>query len=244
MNFDPLELNYSKVRTYNECPFLFKTVYVDGKKQPLTPRSSLGLSLHKALEAYHAGGTALEDLLSAYDDKWIGAGYSTGQEQMEHYRLGKEMLERFWQEEADGKSLVIAAEKDFEFPWKKWKIKGTIDRIDRTPGGEIEVIDYKTGPEIKTEEQLSQSLQLGIYGAGARRGLGLEVSLLSIWFVAHGKKISVPYDRKKDEEFLSVFEAAGEEIIKGNFAPNHSRCPACLLSASCPQARPAASNNL
>ena len=68
MMFDPLELNYSKIQAYLNCPFLYRFIYVERKFAPQTPFSSLGLSVHRALARYHAGGRDLSDLLMYYED--------------------------------------------------------------------------------------------------------------------------------------------------------------------------------
>jgi hypothetical protein len=83
---------------------------------------------------------------------------------------------------------------DFEgaSPALEWKlpsgrtirIRGRIDRIDSTPGGLIEVIDYKSGKiafkwgEIAgiDRERAIVTLQLALYAEAASRTLGLEVS--------------------------------------------------------------------
>ncbi|MDD2772848.1 MAG: PD-(D/E)XK nuclease family protein [Elusimicrobiales bacterium] len=237
MIFDPYELNYSKINTYLNCPLLYKHIYVDRKRVPLTPLASRGISLHKALAAYHAAGTLLDDLLACYDENWLGAGYGSSQEQMEHYLAGKRLLENFWLLERDRKSLIYGVEKEFEFPHKKWKMKGTIDRIDRHPSGEYEIIDYKTGPELRGEAELSASLQLGIYCAGVRHAFGIEPARITWWFLAHSKRVSLACDPSGEERVLEQFSAAGEKIVSGDFAPRHEFCGECGLAEHCPGKR-------
>ncbi|HOX23515.1 MAG TPA: PD-(D/E)XK nuclease family protein, partial [Elusimicrobiales bacterium] len=142
MLFDPHELNYSKIRTYRECPRLYRLIYIEQKRQPLTPLSSLGISLHRALDSFHNGGRDLQDLFDAYDASWLGAGYADAQEQMTHYKRGRQLLESYWLTETERKSTVKWTEKTFEFPAEEFRIKGTIDRVDRNPDGSWEIIDY------------------------------------------------------------------------------------------------------
>jgi RecB family exonuclease len=237
MIFDPYELNYSKVNTYLNCPRLYKHVYVERKRVPLTALASRGISLHKALACYHASGTMLDDLLSCYDENWLGAGYRDAQEQMEHYNAGRRLLEDYWRMERDSKTLVYGVEKDFEFPYKKWKIKGTIDRIDRHPSGEYEVIDYKTGPELRTEADLSASLQLGVYGAGVRQAMCIEPARITWLFLAHSKRVSLPYDSAGEANLLEQFAAVGEKIVTGEFSPDCAFCGVCGMAAHCREFR-------
>ncbi|MCX5783975.1 MAG: PD-(D/E)XK nuclease family protein, partial [Elusimicrobia bacterium] len=151
MIFDPRELNYSKIKTYSNCPFLFKHIYVEQKRPPISPQASLGLSVHKALEEFHSRGGNFDDLLQSYDGNWLNAGYTSVQEQVEYYSKGRQMLDNYWSAEESRKSKVVFVEKDFEFTHGQWRIKGTIDRIDRHPDNVWEIIDYKTGADFKTE---------------------------------------------------------------------------------------------
>ena len=89
MYSDVHELNYSKIKSYQECPLLYKYKYIDGRKEGLVPASSLGVSIHRALEQYHRHSNDPSELLSYYDDCWLGAGYSSAAEQMEYYLKGE-----------------------------------------------------------------------------------------------------------------------------------------------------------
>lgn len=89
MYSDVYELNFSKIKTYQECPVLYKLKYIEGKREGLVPASSLGVSIHRALEAYHKESNDPSELLSYYDDCWLGAGYASAGEQMEWYLKGK-----------------------------------------------------------------------------------------------------------------------------------------------------------
>ena len=89
MYSDVHELNFSKIKTYLECPLLYKYKYMDGRKEGLVAASSLGVSIHRALEEYHRNSNDPSELLSYYDDCWLGAGYTSAAQQMEYYLKGK-----------------------------------------------------------------------------------------------------------------------------------------------------------
>ena len=83
MYSDVYELNYSKIKTYMECPLLYKYKYMENKREGLVPASSLGVSIHRALEEYHRNSNDPSELLAYYDDCWLGAGCSSAGEQTE-----------------------------------------------------------------------------------------------------------------------------------------------------------------
>ena len=231
-----MEISYSQIRAFMDCPWLYKIVYVDRKRPPLHPKSSLGVSIHRALEAFHrTGGGDLEKLLGLYDEHWAHAGYSSAQEQMEWHRKGQRIIERCHAEEQQRRSEILAVEKDFLFPLEPHAVRGTIDRIDRRPDGEIEVIDYKTHLDIEGEEEAAQNLQLGIYGLGARESLGYEASWLTLYYVAAGRTVTVRYDPSREEEIAGLIARVADIIVSSKgLKPETSACPACDFRNSCP----------
>ena len=125
------ELNYSKVKTYRDCPYLFKLKYVEGKREGLSPATSLGVSIHRTLEEYHANSNDPSELLKYYNRCWLGAGYSGAGEQMEYYLKGRNMLEVYEQNEYSRNTTVVATEREFMFDYEGWTFRGKIDRIDK-----------------------------------------------------------------------------------------------------------------
>jgi RecB family exonuclease len=231
-----MEISYSQINSYMRCPWLFKIVYVDRKRPPLHPSSSLGISIHRALEAFHQGGGGdLAKLLDCHDANWSHAGFSTPQEQMEWHRKGQRILELYFSQEQERRSEIVAVEKDFLFPLDPHVVRGTIDRIDRLPDGEIEVIDYKSHLDMVGEEEAAQNLQLGIYGLGVKESLGLTATYLTLYYVAAGKKVTVEYDPSRDEEICELIVRVADLIVyaKG-FKPDTAYCPSCDFKTTCP----------
>ncbi|HVE14100.1 MAG TPA: PD-(D/E)XK nuclease family protein [Elusimicrobiota bacterium] len=231
-----VELSYSMVRTYMDCPWLFKIVYQDRKRPPYHPRSALGVSIHRALEAFHREGAPdLERLLELYDEGWVHAGFSDAQEQLEWHRKGARVLEGYWRREEDRRSQILGVEKEFLFPLGPHRVRGSIDRVDRRPDGTIEVIDYKTHLDIASEESVAQDLQLRIYGLGVKESLGLDPAWLSLDYVAVGKRVTVPYDAAREDEVKELLARVGDLIAWGKgLRPDTTHCAACDFRASCP----------
>lgn len=233
---DVHELNYSKIKSYLECPLLYKYKYVEGKREGLVPASSLGVSIHRALEAYHAQSNDPSELLSYYDACWLGAGYRTAGEQMEWYLKGKKMMEDYEQAEYARKSTVDSTEREFIFEVGKWTLRGKIDRTDKLPDGTWEIIDYKTGTDVDLTLPVADSLQLGIYAIGARRAWNMKQGRASYYFTAFNTKQSAPFDAFDEDKILNLFIETGEKIEAGLFDPNHAQCANCLFNNRCEQA--------
>lgn len=234
MIFDPLELNYSKIRAYLDCPFLYRFIYVERRFAPQSPYSSLGLSVHRALASFHANPGDLGDLMAYYEDNWLHQGYSTPQESMEFYNRGAEVLGRWWRDFQERPAQVICSEKNFVFPFEKWKIKGTIDRVDRLPGGKVELLDYKMGFEDRNEWDPAGSLQLGIYALGLERGLWMSVGAVGYFVLSSMRKVSVPYDPASQERTLALVRETAEKMLALDLS-RKGNCARCSVRRLCPE---------
>ncbi|MDR0734828.1 MAG: PD-(D/E)XK nuclease family protein [Elusimicrobiota bacterium] len=231
---NPRELNYSKVKTYRECPYLYKLKYTEGRKEGLTPATSLGVSIHRTLEDYHSHRGDPSEIMRYYNANFLCAGFRSAAEQMEYYLKGRRMLEVYEQREYGRKSTVDATEREFMFDYEGWVIRGKIDRIDKLEDGGWEVIDYKTDAQLEESYDITSSLQLGIYSIGARRAWNLKKGKATVYFVALDRKISADFDSFNEKEILDIFTAAGEAIKAKKFDPDTKHCPRCLMNNRCP----------
>ncbi len=234
MYSDVRELNFSKIKTYKECPLLYKYKYIEDKREGLTPASSLGVSIHRALDAYHASSNDPSELLAYYDDCWLGAGYSSAGEQMEWYLKGQKMMEDYVQAEYERKTTVDSTEREFIFEQDGWTFRGKIDRIDKHPDGSWEVIDYKTGTDVDLSIPVTDSLQLGIYSVGARRAWNMQKGKVTYYFTAFNQTQSAPFEAFDEQKILNTFIEVGKQIEAGHFEPNPAHCEACAFRGTCP----------
>src|SRR5690606_14763760 len=62
---------------------------------------------------------------------------------------------------------------------------GLIDRIQRRPSGEVEIVDYKTHRHLKSRDEVMADLQLPIYVIAAREALGYSPTYATMAFVRH-----------------------------------------------------------
>ena len=87
-------------------------------------------------------------------------------------------------------------------------LRGRVDRVDRLPGGEYELIDYKTG-RPKTAAQLREDVQLALYAVGASEAWELDASRQAYLYVLDDAKVPLPTD-EVDRDWISetVFEVA------------------------------------
>ena len=191
------------------------------------------MSIHRALEAYHKESNDPSELLSYYDDCWLGAGYASAGEQMEWYLKGKKMLETYAQAEYERKTTVDSTEREFIFQEGQWTLRGKIDRIDKLPDGSWEVIDYKTGTDVDLSLPVTDSLQLGIYAIGAKRAWHMQKGKATFYFVAFNKQMSAPFEAFDEQKILDTFITVGKKIEVSDFEPNLEHCATCPFNTRC-----------
>jgi len=103
-----------------------------------------------------------EELLAAYDRAWSGEGYVSAEEESRYRALGREILLRYYDFLVQERPAPVAVEEHLEARWDGIPVHGYIDRIDRTPSGGLEIVDYKTSRDLSSDDA-RDSDQLSLY---------------------------------------------------------------------------------
>ena len=131
-------------------------------------------------------------------------------------------------------------EKAFTFKLGPHVLRGRVDRVDQLPGGEYELIDYKTG-RPKSAAQLADDVQLSLYAVGAREAWSLEASRQAYYYVLDDEKVAVPVlagEADRAEWIREVAYEVAEGILSQGFEPTPSfaACSVCDYRLVCPAA--------
>ncbi|MBI4054911.1 MAG: PD-(D/E)XK nuclease family protein [Elusimicrobia bacterium] len=229
-----MELSYSGLKAYRNCGWLYQLLYVEGRRAPWSLSSALGVSVHQALKEYHAGGPAdLDRLLGLLDRHWASPRDTSPREQWESYERGVRMLKNYWRMDRDRKTQVVFVERAFEFFLGRYRVRGTIDRVDRWPDGSYELIDYKTHRGRWSRERVAQDTQIVLYAMALRRAFGIHPQRLSLLFLARGLKETIRPDAGREQELETLLCRVGEAIEKKSFSPDLRFCPRCDFRSQC-----------
>ena len=88
----------------------------------------------------------------------------------------KPALESFAEWSKANPNRVVALEHEFTISIGGFTWKGKIDRVELTPGGDLAIIDYKTGGKNKAVTNVNESIQLNVYVMAAMAELQKEKS--------------------------------------------------------------------
>jgi DNA helicase-2/ATP-dependent DNA helicase PcrA len=249
----PERHSYSSLNTYEACPLKYAFGYVYRMPRPDKPVApfTFGTTAHEAFEAFTrarreavARGEApptRQDLEREFRARWVPADFGDQVTEATYGRRVQTLLGNFWEGEVASLGEAIAEEREFELVLEApgddepVRIRGSIDRIDRLPGGGIEVIDYKTG-SVSSQKDVDHSLQLSIYALACRDALGLGTpERVTLYFTESALRLSTT---RTDEQL----DAARADILarvavmrSGSFtATPGSPCRYCDYRAMCP----------
>lgn len=238
-------LSYSQISAYQTCPLFYRFQYID--KLPTRPRSyfSFGHTLHRCAQYFFTrkgqGPPTLEEFLEFYDRAWSSAGYFSKKREATDKQTGREILKRFWELNSSDFRMPLATEKWFTVDVGGVPFRGYIDRVDISPTGGLNILDYKSGKRDITTSEVEESLQLSMYQLGAQGTWLLPVEKLSLYHLRSNTNVEV---EARDESTLKEAEetvtSVSQAIENRAFDPRlNPSCP-CDFSEKCPLFNPAA----
>jgi DNA helicase-2/ATP-dependent DNA helicase PcrA len=234
-------LSASDIDTYRTCPLKYKFARVFRIPQEPTVHQRFGILLHQVLERFHAQDTrpgTLAELLGLLESGWRRAGFGDTEEERQLRGKAAAALERYHARFETEESEPVWFERPFTFKLGAHLLRGRVDRVDRLPGGEYELIDYKTG-RPKTSTQLADDVQLSLYAVGAREAWRLDSSRQAYYYLLDDQKVDVPADGDDRSEWVrEVATEVAEGIRSQGFEPTPSfaACSVCDYRLVCPAA--------
>jgi DNA helicase-2/ATP-dependent DNA helicase PcrA len=238
---DGVILSASDIDTYLTCPLKYKFARVFRIPQEPTIHQRFGILVHQVLERFHVREDAsgsLPELLGLLDAGWRRGGFGDSEEERQLRGKAAAALTRYHARFQSEEAEPVWFERPFAFKLGPHLLRGRVDRVDRLPGGEYELIDYKTG-RPKTPAQLASDVQLSLYAVGAREAWSLDASQQAYYYVLDDQKVAVPPgDGDRAEWIRELAMDVGEGILSQGFepTPSYAACSVCDYRLVCPAA--------
>ncbi len=249
----PGHFSYSSLSTHERCPLQYAFTYVYGIPSARKVGAlEFGSTAHAAFEAFTrerreraARGDpppTRDDLARFFDAEWTPTAFPDGVTEEGFRRRIDGLLDNFYRGELVSRSRVLHEELDFELVLAPGdgsapvRVGGQVDRIDRLPGGGIEVIDYKTGRE-SSQKSVDESLQLSIYALACRDALGLGTpERVTLYFTESATRRSTTRTDEQLDAARDDLLARVARIRSGDFAATPGDpCHWCDYRAICPE---------
>ncbi len=181
---------------------------------------------------------AADDLLALYDRTWSGEGYSSPEEEARYRALGRDLLLRYHEHLSRERPRPVSVEEHLEARWDGIPVHGYVDRIDRTPSGGLEVVDYKTSRELSGEDA-KDSDQLSLYQVLVESNYAEPVERLTLYHLRSLTPLRArPRAKSTLERLHDRLGTVSDGIRAGAFEPTPGRfCARCDFQSICPEFR-------
>lgn len=179
-----------------------------------------------------------EELLALYERSWSGDGYVTPEEESRYRTLGRTLLLGYHRRLDREPPRPVAVEAHLEARWEGIPIHGYLDRIDRTPAGGLEIVDYKTSRDLSRSDA-EESDQLSLYQVLVQSNYTEPVERLTLY---HLRSFTPFHSRPRGRDALDPLHARLGSVVDGiraeAFEPTPGRqCARCDFRTICPEFR-------
>ncbi|WP_084528898.1 RecB family exonuclease [Nocardia crassostreae] len=247
-----LALSPSRAIDFKQCPLKYRLRAIDKIPEPPSRMAVRGTMVHAVLEALFglpAGERDLEHAATLIEPAWArlleerpeiadlvsGADLETFLGEVREFvgvYFGLEDPTGF---EPESLEALIETESPDGVP-----LRGFVDRIDRTPSGEVRIVDYKTGRAPTPAYETRALFQLKFYALVLLRTLGAAPAQLRLMYLADAQILTYEPDADELLRFERIVTALWEAITTAvetkNFPPSRSwMCEYCQYKALCPE---------
>ncbi|MDF2424645.1 MAG: PD-(D/E)XK nuclease family protein, partial [Nitrosopumilus sp.] len=174
---DELSLSASSVKTYKECPLKFKFNKILSVPTKGKTYFDLGSAVHKVAELVTKkqieGIEPTEKLaFDILEKEWRSDTYETKTKEKQDYELAKQMVITFLEWAKSNPNKPTEVEKMFKIKIGDMPFIGFIDRVEVTPEGDYEVVDFKTGYNYENKKSIREDYQMNVYALGVEKVYG------------------------------------------------------------------------
>lgn len=214
--------SYSKLETYNNCPYKFFLKYIYECTDTTNFYASYGSFMHKLIEMYYRGFLKKENMLSEFltgFDTVVGGVKPSNNIVCNYIKQGVNYLRDFTPFDMN----VVDIEKKIEFKIDKYNFVGIIDFIGEKDG-EIYIIDHKSRnlkkrsgrskPTVKDRELDNMLKQLYIYSAAIEQEYGRLPDKLCFNCFRTNTVVTEQFDIEKHKEATEWAVNTIEDILK------------------------------
>jgi putative RecB family exonuclease len=252
-------LSPSRAADFMTCPLLYRFRVIDRLPEPPTQATARGTLVHAALDrlfdlpAAERTPEAARALLAPEWERLAAAEPELAALFGDEAALGDEAGFADWLQSAiaildayftleDPRRLEPAARESYvetTLP-SGLRLRGYIDRLDVAPGGEIRIVDYKTGRAPREAFEASALFQMKFYALVIWRLRGRVPRLLQLMYLAESQILRYAPEESDllatERKITALWQAIERARAAGDWRPRPSRlCDWCNHKALCPE---------
>lgn len=204
-----------------DCPRRYRFTYLDqprpSKGKPWA-HSSLGAAVHLALARWWSlplEARTPDEGERLVEREWLSDGYKDDAQSQRYRDLAARWV-RDYLHDADPADDPIGVERTVAFMTGALAVSGRVDRIDERGGergGELVIVDYKTGRRGVSADEARGSQALALYVLGARRALRRECRRVELHHVPTGEVVAFEHTDESLARHVARAEATAQDIV-------------------------------
>ena len=236
--------------------FLGREVKADA---PATASQGFGNVIHVLADEVASGRTPadLAVLMERLDSVWDGLVFDAPWKSRQEKEQARAALERFlrWHVMDRAGRTSVASEHDFDVTLEageyEVRIRGSMDRVEQDAEGRAYVVDFKTGKQSPTKDEVAVHPQLAVYQLAVREGAADDVfdgrrpdpggaELVQLRQPAPKKQGGDALPKVQTQEPLAgdwvsdLLATAAGRVLEERFTPTTGKqCAHCAFRASC-----------
>src|SRR5215831_10194124 len=245
-------LSPSRAGDFLTCPLLYRFRVIDRLPEPPSPAAVRGTLVHAVLEHLFdqpAAGRTPEAARSLVAPEWERltaeepglAELFDGDAELAAWLEGAGvMLDRYFELEDPRRIEPAHRELSVEAELASGlHLRGYIDRLDVAPGGEIRIVDYKTGTSPPEEFEARALFQMRFYALAIWRAQGRVPSMLQLMYLGNGEIVRYQPDESDllatERKVEALWQAIERALRSGDWRPRPGRvCEWCAHQPICP----------
>jgi putative RecB family exonuclease len=243
----------SRAGDFMTCPLLYRFRTIDRLPEPSSPDAVRGTLVHKVLEdlfdlpAAERTPERARDLLVP---SWSGLLESEpvvaemfagdGPEVDDWLSSCREVLDRYFTLEDPRRLEPAERELYVEALLESGLLlRGFVDRVDVAPGGQVRVVDYKTGRSPGPAWEAKALFQMKFYALVIWRTRGVIPAMLQLVYLGNAEIVRYAPDEADllatERKVEAIWQAIRRAEESGDWRPSPSRlCAWCAHQALCP----------
>ena len=250
--FRPRSLSPSRAGDFLTCPLLYRFRVVDRLPEPPSPAAARGTLVHAVLERlfdHPAAARTPQAARALLDPEWarltaedpeLTSLFEADEQRDAWLAQAATMLDRYFTLEDPRRLEPAHRELHVEAVLDSGLLlRGYIDRLDVAPGGEIRIVDYKTGTAPREEFEARALFQMKFYALVLWRSQGQLPRLLQLIYLGSSEIVRYAPDeadlRATERKINALWQAIERARDAGDWRPRPSRlCDWCAHKPICP----------
>jgi putative RecB family exonuclease len=245
-------LSPSRAGDFLTCPLLYRFRVIDRLPEPPSPAAARGTLVHAVLEHLFdepAPGRTPQAARSLVGPQWerlaaeepeLASLFEDEAELTAWLEGVGVMLDRYFTLEDPRRIEPAHRELSVEADLASGlRLRGYIDRLDVAPGGEIRIVDYKTGTAPPEEFEARALFQMRFYALAIWRAQGRVPAMLQLIYLGNGEIVRYQPDESDllatERKIEALWQAIERAHRSRDWRPRPGRiCEWCAHQAICP----------